>query len=134
MSNFPRKPKPSSGPVKLREVIAPQSVEFLGEQIDPADQQTKAPLRWIFEQARPQVFQRAYLARVSYGEPGVSSVVLCVRNIDSIEQSILKGSNSRFGEIYRPGSFYDCMMINEEQERELRQVCKPFYAAAQQTD
>jgi hypothetical protein len=129
MSNFPRTPKPLSGPVKLAEVIAPGSVEFLGEQADPADEQTKATLRWIFEQS-PQVFRRAYLARVSYGEPGVSSVVLCVRNIDSIEQTLQRGFKHMFDEVSRRGDFYDWMIIGEEQERELRKVCKPFYEAA----
>jgi hypothetical protein len=130
MSNFPRTPKPSSGPVEFGEVIAPRRIEFLREQTDPADEQKQARLRWIFEQA-PQVFQCAYLARVSYGEPGVSSVVLCIRNIDRIERTLHKGFKHMFGEINRRGDFYDCMMIDEEQERELRKVCKPFYETAQ---
>jgi hypothetical protein len=131
MSNFPRKPNRSSGPVKLGEVIVPPRVEFLGEQTDAADEQKKTTLRWIFEQTTPRVFQRAYLARVSYGEPGVSSVLLCFRNIDSIERKLEKGFKHMFGEINRRGDFYDCMMIDEEQERQLRRVCKPFYEMPQ---
>jgi hypothetical protein len=131
MSNFPRKTKPSSGPVELGEVIAPPSVEFLGEQTDPADEQKKARLRWTFEQP-PRLFQRLYLARVSYGEPGVSSVVLCVRYIESIEQTLHKGFRHMFGEITRRGDFYDWMVIGEEQERKLRKVCEPFYEAPQE--
>ena len=130
MSNFPRKTKRPPGPVELAEVVAPRNVDFIGEQTDPADEQRKARLRLIFEQT-PRVFRRAYLARVSYGEPGVSSVVLCVRNIDSIEQTLHKGFKHMFGEISRRGDFYDCMIMDEEQERELRKVCKPFYEAAQ---
>ncbi len=130
MSNFPRKPKPSSGPAELGEVITPPSVKFLGEQTDPDDEQKKASLRWIFEHT-PRVFQRAYLANVSYGEPGVSSVVLCVRNSDSIEKTLHKGFKHMFGEINRRGDFYDCMIVDEDQERELKKVCKPFYEMAQ---
>jgi hypothetical protein len=87
-------------------------------------------LRRIFEQT-PRIFQRAYLARVSYGEPGVSSVALCVRNVDSIEETLQKGFKHMFREINRRADFYDWMIIDEKQERELRKVCKPFYEAAQ---
>lgn len=128
MSNFPRKTPRSTGPVELPEVIVPQNLIFIGEQTDPADEQKKATLRWIFEQSR--VFRRVYLARVSYGEPGVSSVVLCFRNIDTIEEKLSKGLKHMFGELRRKGSTYDCMIIDEEQERELRKVCRPFYEAA----
>ncbi len=131
MSNFPRKPNRSSGAVELGEIIVPPKVEFLGEQTDPADDQKKATLRWVFEQTTPRVFQRAYLAKVSYGEPGVSSVLLCFRNVDSIEERLHRGFKHMFGEINRRGNFYDCMIIDEEQERELKKVCKPFYEAAQ---
>jgi hypothetical protein len=131
MSNFPRKIERSLRLPKLAEVIAPSSIEFIGEQTDPADAQTKTTLRWVFNQQSPQVFVRAYLARVSFGQPGISSVVLCIRNIDSIEQKLYKGSRHMFGQIHRRGSFYDCMMIDEELERNLKKVCKPFYEAAQ---
>ena len=49
----------------------------------------------------PRVFQRAYLARVSFAEPGVSSVALCVRNRDDIEQTLLKGFKHMFGGVSR---------------------------------
>src|SRR3989442_15029354 len=98
MSNFPRKAERSARPVELAEILAPSHVKFIGEQTDPADERKKARLRWIFEQT-PGVFERAYLARVSYGEPGVSSVVLCIRNIESIEQTLHKGFRHMFGEI-----------------------------------
>jgi hypothetical protein len=130
MSNFPRKANPSSGRFELPEVITPSRVEFLGEQTDPADEHKKTRLRWVFEQT-PRIFQRAYLARVFYGEPGVSSVVLCVRHIDDIEQTLQKGFAHMFREISRRGDFYDWMILDEEKERELKKVCKPFYEAAQ---
>jgi len=120
MSNSPRKAERPGRPVELAQIITPSHVEFIGEQ--PGEEGLKATMRAIFEQA-PQVFQRAYLARVSYGEPAVSSVVMCVRNIDSIEQTLQKGFKHMFGEISRRGDFYDWMIIGEEQERELRKVC-----------
>lgn len=35
-----------------------------------------------------------------------------------------------FSEIQRSGKFYDWMTLAEEQEQELRKVCKPFYELA----
>ena len=58
----------------------------------------------------------------------------CVPNIDSIEQTLHKGFKHMVGEISRRGDFYDCMVIDEAQERELRKVCKLFYEAAQPND
>src|SRR5438046_905531 len=114
--------------------MADQStMEAVAAPTGPRDDAIKARLRAIFQRT-PQVFQRAYLARVSYGEPAVSSVVLCVRNIDSIEQTLQKGFNHMFGEISRRGDFYDWMVVGADQERELRKVCKPFYEAAQPKD
>lgn len=129
MSNFPR--KLASRPARLGEFITPPTVKFLGEQTDPVDEQKKATLRSIFEQSRPRVFQRIYLAKVSYGEPGVSSVLLCFRAIDSIEEKRQKGSKNMLGGIYRAGNFYDGTIISEEQEQELKKVCKPFYEIPQ---
>ncbi len=90
MSNFPRKRSPSAGPFELPEVVTPSSITFLGEQTDPAAETYKAMLRRAFE-GEPRLFQRAYLARVSYGDPGVSSVTLCVRHVEGIEKTLQRG-------------------------------------------
>ncbi len=134
MSNFPR---PGKGPdrwAELSEIIPAPHVEFLGEQIGPAEDRIKATLRWVFQQTRPEVIRRIYLARVSYGEPGVSSVALCVRFVENIEGTLQKGFQHMFEEISRRADSYDWLIIGEKQERELRKVCKPFHEAAQQTD
>ena len=130
MSNFPRKAESRTRSAELAETLTPSNVEFFGEQSGPGDDQIKTRMRSIFERT-PRVIQRAYLARLRYGDPAVSSVVLCVRHIENIEQTLLKGFKHMFGEIRRSGDFYDWMIIGEEQERELRKVCKPFYETAQ---
>ena len=126
MSNFPRKPEPPSGPMRLSEVITPREVRFVSEQTGPAEDELKDRLRRLFAQT-PKIFRRAYLARVSYGDPSVCSVVLCVRQIESIEETLRRGFKHMFSEILRRGDFYDWMLLGEEQELELRKVCKPFY-------
>ena len=129
MSNFPRKAARASRFADPREIIAPSHVEFLGEQTGPAEENIKEGLRRLFTMT-PRVFRRAYLARISCGEPSVSSVVICVRHTDHIEETLRRGFRHMFGEISRGGNFYDWMTIGEEQEQELRKVCRPFYEAA----
>jgi hypothetical protein len=130
MSNFPRKPAPASKIADPRELIAPLRVEFLGEQTGPAEEKLKEHLRRIFTAQTPNVFRRAYLARISYGEPSVSSVVICIRHAGHIEEALQRGFKHMFGEISRGGDFYDFMTIGEKQEQELKKVCRPFYEAA----
>jgi hypothetical protein len=48
----------------------------------------------------------------------------------TIEQTLQRGFKHMFSEIQRSGKFYDWMTLAEEQEQELRKVCKPFYELA----
>ncbi|HLX68221.1 MAG TPA: hypothetical protein VKV04_01220 [Verrucomicrobiae bacterium] len=130
MNNFPRNTQHSGWP-KLSDVFTPTHLKFLGEQNDPADDKLKNFFRHIYSQAKSKIVRRAYLARISYGDPPMQTVVLCERQSESIEEVLLLGpSRHMFGEISRRGDFYDRMLICEEQERELRKVCHPFYEAA----
>ncbi len=36
-----------------------------------------------------------------------------------------------FEEIFRGGDSYDWLILDEERERDLRKVCKPFYESPQ---
>jgi len=128
MDSFPRNPKLNSGWPRLPEMIRPDEIKFLGEQEGKAEDQFKVNMSRLFAN-QPGIFRRAYLARVSYGEPSICSVLLCLRNIESIEHELQRGFKYMFSEICRVGDFYDSIMLNEEQEQELRKVCKPFYEA-----
>src|SRR5690348_6625245 len=98
MDNFPRTPKPSSGWPQLPEIISPSEIRFLGEQAGHAEDQFKANMRRLFA-VPPRICLRAYLARVSYGEPSVYSVLLCLRHTESIEQELQRGFKHMFREI-----------------------------------
>lgn len=133
MNNFPRKTQRSSGWPQLAEIVTPSNLQFLGEQNGPDEEKLKNFYRHIFTQMnlRSKIVQRAYLARISYGEPPMQTVVLCERQCERIEEVLMLGpSRHMFGEISRRGDSYDRMLIAEEQERELRKVCQPFYEAA----
>lgn len=130
MSNFPRKQESSSEWVELPEVITPSHIEFVGEATGPDEDKFKDRTRRLFAAQTTQIFRRMYLARVSFGEPSALSVVVCVRHVDTIEQTLQRGFKHMFSEIQRSGKFYDWMTLAEEQEQELRKVCKPFYELA----
>ena len=128
MSNFPRKPESQSGPRRTSEIITPSQVTFVGEQTSPADDELKDHIRHLFEKV-PRVCRRIYLARVSYGDPSICTVVLCFRIREEFEEILQKDYGHMFSAIHRSGDSYDVMKIGEEQELELRKVCKPFYEA-----
>ena len=134
MDNFPRynsqrAPTPIGRWLELPEIIVPSNLRFIGEQIGPAEDRFKASMSRLFA-GLPPLFRRAYLARVSYGEFPVSSVVLCQRFIESIEHKLQGASKHMFGEIHRTGDSYDTMLIGEDLEQDLRKVCKPFYESS----
>jgi len=108
--------------------MTPSNLAFIGEQVGPKDDQFKARRRRLFAQGTP-VFRRAYLARISYGEPAVVSVALCYRYVESIEHELQRGFKYMFGSVRHGADLYDSMVIGEEQELELKKVCNPFYEA-----
>jgi hypothetical protein len=128
MSNFPRERESESGASRPSELLTPSQVTFVGEQTGPADDEQKDRVRRVYARV-PKVFRRAYLARVSHGEPRVCAVVLCVRLGEFVEKSVREQYGHRFSDIRRTGDFYDQMFIGEEQELELGKVCAPFYEA-----
>jgi len=129
MDNFPRTPKPIAGPPRLAEIITPSEVKFIGQQIGSAEDEFKLKMSHFF-QVDPKIIKRAYLVRLSYGESPAPSVVLCIRLLDEFEHELHRGSRHIFGEIHRRGDSYDHMLIDEDQEQELKKVCKPFYELA----
>lgn len=130
MNNFPRNTQRSSWP-ELSDVFTPSHLRFLGEADGPAEEKVKNFYRHLHTQAPRKIVRRAYLARISYGDPSMQTVVLCERQTESIEEILMLGpSRHMFGEIRRKGDFYDRMLICEEQERELQKVCRPFFEVA----
>src|SRR5262249_54321373 len=110
-------------------IITPSGLRFIGEQAGPTEDAFKLRMNRLFSVV-PRVFRSAYLVKLSYGEPPIGSVVLCLRLREDTEHEIRRGFKHMLGEIRRQGDSFDQMLIDEDQERELRKVCKPFYEAA----
>ena len=123
MSNFPRLPRQTSGFPKLSDIVIPTGLKFIGEQVGPSEDGFKLRMNRLFS-VEPRVYRRAYLVNICYGEPPISSVVLCLRLREDTEHEMRRGFKQMFGEIRRSGDTFDQMLIDDEQERELRQVCK----------
>ncbi len=121
MNWFKRKVSPSKPP----EVFTPPRIVFIGEQAGPVEDDLKAKFREILT-STPTV-QSAYLARLSYGEESDYSVGLCIRSSVGINQGLQKRLAQVFTGFFRPEEHLDILFIQDDQEADLRKVCKAFY-------
>jgi hypothetical protein len=118
---FWRKRKP---PLEVRRQA---SIRFLGEQDGNPERQLKAALIEAFGKF-PRL-ERAYLARVAYGESEAFEVALCIRG--SEDRALVKAVGSRFSEIFAGAEHLDIFFLSEQQESELQGVCRPFFTSNQ---
>ena len=118
---FKRKPKPSKAP----EIFTPSRIQFLGEQTGPVEDEVKAALRQILTGA-PDV-QKAYLARVSYGDSTPYSVALCICSTSPEAPILLKQLGSAFAAIFKADQRLDILFMRPDQEEDVRKVCRPFF-------
>jgi hypothetical protein len=110
MSWFKRTVEPSKPP----EVIEPQRIDFIGEQAGPVEDDLKIRIRGVFT-ATPTV-QRAYLARLAYGEPSGFSVGLCIRSAGGIDQQLQKQLAQVFAEVPCANEHLDILFLRGDQE------------------
>ena len=125
MNWFKRKLNPSKPP----EVFTPPRIVFVGEQSGAVEDDLKTRFGEILT-STPAV-QSAYLARLSYGEASDYSVGLCIRSSVGIDQGLQKRLAQVFAEIFREEEHLDILFMREDQEAELKKVCRPFYERGQ---
>ena len=123
-SLFAREAEPSRPPETL---IRPR-IEFLGEQIGAVEDEIKERFCAVFDQV-PTV-QAAYLARLSYGEPQGYSVALCVRSTTGCDDRLQERLGRVFAAMFKFDQCLDILFLQDDQERDLRKICRPFYEAA----
>ena len=124
MSIFSRQSKPS----RLTETIKPPCIEFIGEQAGPVEDDLKAKFHQVF--AKVPDIRSAYLARLSYGEPASFSVGLCIRSGNAaVDNPLQKRLGQIFTDIFSRDQHLDILFIRDDQEEELKRVCRPFYEA-----
>jgi hypothetical protein len=101
-------------------------IDFVHEQDGPLEQQLKQSLR---NDLRSAGVQRAYLARVSYGDPGSYEVALCL--ITREDPALAARVGSVFAQLFGTNSHLDIMFPAPDQEARLAAVCRPFFTAEQ---
>jgi SseB protein C-terminal domain len=100
-------------------------LRFLGEQEGHPEQMLKEKLTVLFDLGRK--IDRAYLARVHFeNRPGVS-VTLCLRAHSDGQEKILNSVSTVFSNLFNTKEHLDIIFISDEQETQLRGVCRPFY-------
>ena len=110
------------------EVITLPRIEFVGEQAGAFEDDLKAQLRQVLQKT-PAV-QRAYLARLSYGDPAAYSVGLCIRSTAGVDHPLRKRLAHIFTDMFSGDQYLDILFIREDQEEQLKKVCVPFYQQA----
>ena len=124
MSIFSRHSKPS----RPQEVIKPPRIDFVGEQAGPVEDDLKAKFRKIL--GKTSTVRSAYLARLSYGDTGGYSVALCIRSSAGIDHPLQKRLAQIFTDNFKRDQYLDILFIRDDQEQELKRVCRAFYESA----
>jgi hypothetical protein len=109
------------------ETIKPPRIEFIGEQAGPVEDDLKVKFRLVFAEL-PDILS-AYLARLSYGEPASYSVGLCIRSGVGVDHPLQKRLGQIFTDTFSRDQHLDILFIRDDQEEELKRVCRPFYEA-----
>jgi len=112
--------KRRSKPMEIRSGV---SVRFLQEHDGAAERSLKDALTALFRSS--ETVQRAYLARVDYGDPKAFEVALCLRADENA--SLVAAVGKVFANIFSSDEHLDTIFLTEARERELRSVCRPFF-------
>lgn len=100
---------------------------FLGEQDGEIERELKDKLIEIFRQY-PTVL-KAYLSQAIYDKEENSSVVLCLKTTVLDDKKLVKDISEIFSSIFGRDQYLDTVFINESQEKQLIEICSPFYSS-----
>jgi hypothetical protein len=115
---------------RLAQKIKVPTTRFIGEQDGVPERELKARFSELFRQE--SMVQRAYLARAEHGDGKGIHVTLAVRRSGGEDPSLIPKLGQIFAEMFSSHEHLDTMFIRDDEERELRMVCAPFYEAASQ--
>ena len=91
-------------------------------------ERTQARLNRLFEGLSTlSTVKRAYLARAQYDDEGPVQVVLCLRT-EQEDQSLVLQVRDVFASLFRRDAHLDILFVNDDRERRLGAVCRPFCA------
>jgi hypothetical protein len=114
------------GPKRAPEELLQLKLRFLCEQDGATERELRDRLVDLLEQGAKVA--RAYLARVEYEDPSAYNVALCLRTVGGNEDITLVSSvGVVFESIFGAHCHMDIVFLSEDQERELKAVCRPFF-------
>lgn len=100
------------------------TIRFIGEQDGKPERALKSELQAVLTNASS--VQKAYLARVLYGDSKHTNVALCL--YDSAPSSKTADSCAdAFQKMFRRTEALDIVFLDSSQEAELSKVCRPFF-------
>jgi SseB protein C-terminal domain len=103
----------------------PETVDFVGEQAGPVEEELKASFREVLN-SNPTVLS-AYLARVYQGKSPQQSVAVCIRSSIGEDVKLEQRLAEIFRARFRGDQRLDFLFVLEDQEARLREVCPAFY-------
>jgi hypothetical protein len=98
---------------------------FVGEQDGEPERVLKSKLQPVLTNARS--VQKAYLARVSYGDSQNTNVALCLYDSAPNDKTVDSCADT-FQKLFRCTDSLDVVFLDSLQETKLSQVCRPFFA------
>jgi hypothetical protein len=105
-----------------------RDIRFLGEQDGQIEKEIK--IRWQpILAAFPDVL-RAYLAIASFGQAQNYQVVLCIMSRTGDNPLLVDALVQPFREMFNATTPLDIMFLNDEQETDVKKVCRAFYEVA----
>jgi hypothetical protein len=108
------------------ETLKVPSVRFLHEQDGVPERTLKDRLRCFFR-ATPHV-RSAYLVRANLGDQ--ESVVLCLTVVEDEALKLLPRIDAIFAGLFNSREHLDIIFLDNKQEADLANVCKPFFEAS----
>jgi hypothetical protein len=101
------------------------SIEFLGEQTGPVEDELKQ--RWTSYFRTELSISKAYLVRTRYDNSGAAHISLCIQATDHNHRQILKQTTDVFREMFNPSQSLDVIFLSSDEEQRVAGVCTPFY-------
>ena len=100
-------------------------LKFVAEQDGSPERMLKTKLAMLF--ACSDEITTAYLARVAYEKDTETTVALCLMgNVLNAEKQV-EDIQAIFSTFFNTRESLDIIFLKQEQEAELKKVCKPFY-------
>jgi hypothetical protein len=110
---------------KRPEQLQVLKISFVCEQDGDTERNFKQKIIPLLEE-RDNIHS-AYLVRVTYDNSHELNVALCIRMEQGDDSSLRKAIVDIFAAMFNRQEHLDIVFIRNEQEDELKQVCRPFY-------